>query len=180
MLRLIRRNNKDRRGADEIPPFEELLIAYLDCLLSFANRLVRRDDSQAEDLVQQTCLQAFKKYGSLRSPSKAKSWLFQILARIHLNEYRRLSREPALVDVELSDSLLASVAAPGDTPEESFFGQLLDSEIQDALDGLPVEFRTVVWLSDVEGLSYKEIAEVAGCSMGTVASRLYRGHSLLR
>jgi RNA polymerase sigma-70 factor (ECF subfamily) len=66
------------------------------------------------------------------------------------------------------------------TPEEQFFAQLLDSELQQALEDLPIEFRTTIWLSDIEELSYKEIAEITNCPAGTVASRLYRGHRLLR
>jgi RNA polymerase sigma-70 factor (ECF subfamily) len=161
--------------------FEDALIAHLDSLLAFALRLVGGQRERAEDLVQEACLRAFKNYERLRSPEKIKSWFFQILVNTHINEFHRRSHEPPIIDVELSEALLESAEAePIPTPEEELFAHLLDSEIQQALDGLPVEFRTVVWLSDVEELSYKEIAGIVNCPMGTVASRLYRGHSLLR
>jgi RNA polymerase sigma-70 factor (ECF subfamily) len=161
--------------------FEEALIAHLDSLFAFALRLVGGRREQAEDLVQEACLRAFRHYESLRSPEKIKSWFFQILVNTHINEFHRQSNEPPVVDIELSDALLESVRVePIPTPEEHLFAQLLDREVQQALDALPVEFRTVVWLSDVEELSYKEIAEIVKCPLGTVASRLYRGHSLLR
>lgn len=135
----------------------------------------------AEDLLQEACLRAFRHYQSLRSAKKIKSWLFQILINTHINEFHRRSREIPIIDVELSEALLDSVQAPSPiTPEELLFERLLDSEVQQALDALPVEFRIVVWLADVEEFSYQEISEIINCPLGTVASRLYRGHSLLR
>ncbi len=160
----------------ELPAFEEALVAHLDHLFAFALRLVSGQRARAEDLVQEVCLRAFRRYAGLRDPEKIRTWLFQILVNAHINEYHRGSHEPPVVDVELSEALLDR--AP--TPEEDLFNHLLDDEVKQALDALPVEFRTVVWLSDVEELSYKEIAEVTGCPLGSVASRLYRGHSLLR
>jgi len=107
--------------------------------------------------------------------------LFQILVNTYINETHRRSREPATVDVELSEALLmASGKQTAETPEEQLFAQVLDSQVQQALDALPVEFRTVVWLSDVEEMSYREICEIMNCPPGTVASRVYRGHSILR
>jgi RNA polymerase sigma-70 factor (ECF subfamily) len=144
-------------------------------------RLVGGQRERAEDLVQEACLRAFRHYQSLRSLEKTKPWFFSILVNTYINEFHRQSHEPPMVDVELSDALLESPPMdPIPTPEEQVFEPLLDVEVQQALDALPVEFRTVVWLSDVEELSYKEIAEIINCPLGTVASRLYRGHSLLR
>lgn len=156
--------------------FEEALLAHLDSLFSFALRLARGQRAMAEDLVQETCLRAFKAYQNLRSPENIKPWFFKILVNTHINEFHRRNQQVPIVDIELSETLLDS--AP--TPEQQLFEQLLESEIQQALDALPVEFRTVVWLADVEELSYDEIAEIVRCPMGTVASRLYRGHGLLR
>ena len=171
----------ERATARELPPFEEALLAHLDNLLAFGLRLVGGKRARAEDLVQETCLRAFKGYNSLRSPEKIKSWFLQILVNTHINEFHRLSREPPIIDVELTEALLDSTAVEiAPSPEEQMFERLLDDDLQQALDELPVEFRTVVWLSDVEGLSYKEISEVMDIPTGTVASRLYRGHGLLR
>ncbi len=164
-----------------LPRFEETLLAHLDSLLAFALRLTGGQREVAEDLVQEVSLRAFRNYQSLRAPEQIKAWFFQILVNIHTNEWRRRTRAIPIVDVELNEALLDTAQLPSPpTPEERLFEQLLDSEVQQALDALPVEFRTVVWLSDVEELSYQEISEIINCPLGTVASRLYRGHSLLR
>ncbi|HLG18136.1 MAG TPA: sigma-70 family RNA polymerase sigma factor [Blastocatellia bacterium] len=161
--------------------FEDALLKHLDSLLGFALRLTSGHRAAAEDLVQETSLRAFRSFDGLRSPTKIKSWLFRILVNTRINEFHRRAREAPIVDIELSESLLESAGTKQtSTPEQNLFEQLLDDEIQEALDWLPVEFRTVVWLSDVEELSYREIGEVIGCPLGTVASRLYRGHGLLR
>jgi RNA polymerase sigma factor (sigma-70 family) len=113
-------------------------------------RLVGGQRERAEDLVQEACLRAFRNYERLCSPEKIKSWFFQILVNTHINEFHRRSHEPPILDVELSETLLESAGVePAPTPEEMFFGQLLDIEIQQALDALPIEFRTVIWLSDI-------------------------------
>jgi RNA polymerase sigma-70 factor (ECF subfamily) len=163
------------------PAFEEVLLAQLDSLFAFAKRLVRGRHEEAEELVQEACVRAFRKYDTLRAPEKFKAWLFQILVNIYINQTYRHSREPPTVDVELSEALLTtSGEQTGETPEDHLFAKVLDSEVQQALDALPVEFRTVVWLSDVEEMSYREICEIMNCPSGTVASRIYRGHSMLR
>ena len=163
------------------PAFEEALLAQFDSLFAFANRLVRGRREEAEELVQETCMRAFRKYETLRAPEKFKAWLFQILVNVYINETHRHSREPPTVDVELSEALLsASSKQAAETPEEQLLARVFVSEVQQALDALPVEFRTVVWLSDVEEMSYREICEIMNCPSGTVASRIYRGHSILR
>ncbi len=185
-LQLIRgkkatENYREQIEIRKLPPFEEALLTHLDSLLGLALRLANGLRAPAEDLVQEASMRAFKSYQDLRSQKKFKSWLFQILVNTHINEFHRRAREVPIVDVELTETLLESASMEQvSTPEEHLFEQLLDGEIQDALDWLPMEFRTVVWLSDVEELSYREIGEVIGCPLGTVASRLYRGHSLLR
>ncbi len=172
---------QDDSTSRPLPRFEEALLAHLDSLLAFALRLTGGQREVAEDLVQEVCLRAFRNYQSLRAPEKIKAWFFQILVNTHTNEWRQRERAIPIVDVELNEALFDADQLPSPpTPEERLFEQLLDSEVQQALDALPVEFRTVVWLSDVEELSYQEISEIINCPMGTVASRLYRGHSLLR
>lgn len=176
-----RRESADRKQVAFPIQFEDALINHLDSLFAFALHLVGGQRERAEDLLQTACLRAFRNYASLRSPEKLKPWFFQILVNTHINDFRRRGHEPLIADVELSDALLESASVvPAPTPEEQLFEQLLDSEVQEALDALPVEFRTVVWLADVEEMNYKEIAEIINCPPGTVASRLYRGHSLLR
>lgn len=174
-------DDREQPEIHELPPFEEALLRHLDGLFGLALRLASGQRAPAEDLVQEASMRAFKSYQDLRSVNKIKSWLFQILVNTHINEFHRQAREVPIIDVELSETLLESASVEHvSTPEEHLFEQLLDSEIQEALDWLPVEFRTVVWLSDVEELSYREIGEIIDCPLGTVASRLYRGHSLLR
>jgi RNA polymerase sigma-70 factor (ECF subfamily) len=178
-----RKGQEDQRAPElrELPPFEESLVTHLDGLFRFALRLLKGRRPEAEDLVQEACLRAFKGYGSLRSPDKIKAWFFRILVNTHINEFHHQSRDLPVTDVELTDSLLESADVETcKTPEELLFEGLLDAQLQEVLDALPVEFRTVVWLSDVEGLSYKEISEIVNRPLGTVASRLYRGHALLR
>ncbi len=173
-------SEQEKSRSQELPIFEEALLAHLDSMFAFAMRLVGGRRERAEDLVQETALRAFRGYGSLRSPKKTKTWLFQILYNTQINEFHRQSRQPT-ADVELNEALLESMeTAPSATPEEQFFAQLLGSELQQALEDLPIEFRTTIWLSDIEELSYKEISEITNCPAGTVASRLYRGHRLLR
>lgn len=175
-----RRESRERAASDR-PNFEEVVVSHLDSLFALALRLVRGRRERAEDLVQEACLRAFKNFHTVRAPEKIKPWLFQILLRTFINEFHRQNRQPSVVDLELSDALLESASIePAPTPEEELLAHLLDGEVQRALDALPIEFRTVVWLADVEELSYKEIADIVGCPPGTVASRLYRGHSLLR
>src|SRR5262249_35126159 len=153
------------------PRFEDALLGHLDGLFAFALRLTGGRREEAEDLLQEACLRAFRNYQSLRAPEKIKAWFFQILVNVHTNEWRRRERAIPIVDVDLNEALLDVARAPSPpTPEERLFEQLLDSELQEALDALPVEFRTVVWLSDVEELSYQEIAEIIDCPPGTVAS----------
>lgn len=164
-----------------LPSFEEALLGRLDGLFALALRLTGGRREEAEDLLQEVCLRAFRNYQNVRAPEKIKAWFFQILVNTHIKEWRRRERAIPIIDVELNEALLDAARAPSPpTPEEVLFERLLDSEVQEALDTLPVEFRMVVWLSDVEELSYQEIAEIIDCAPGTVASRLYRGHSLLR
>jgi len=165
----------------EISSFEEALLTHLDSLFAFALRLVSGQTESAKDLVQEVCLKAFRSYRSVHFPEKTKPWLFQIMVNTHINEFHQRSRQLPIADVELSEALLESALVPAiPSPEEELFEQVVDDEIQRALETLPVGFRTVVWLSDVEELSYQEISEILNCPPGTVASRLYRGHSLLR
>ena len=124
------------------PAFEEVLLAQLDSLFAFGNRLVQGKREEAEELVQEACLRAFRKYDTLRAPEKFKAWLFQILVNTYINETHRHSRQPPIVDVELSEALLTSSEAQ--TPEQELLAKALDSEVQEALDALPIEFRTVV------------------------------------
>jgi RNA polymerase sigma-70 factor (ECF subfamily) len=163
--------------------FENLLVAHLDSLYAAAVR-VTKDAQQAEDLVQEACLKAWRNRGQLEKPQAIKAWLFKILMNTFINSYRQTSREPQIVDIELSEAMLERIhTESGESrtdPLNLLLDQCLDDEIQEAYDGLHTEIRAVVWLSDVEGFRQHEIAEMLGCPPGTVASRLFRGRALLR
>lgn len=166
----------EERETDAGSSFEHLLLQHLDSLYRMAYRLTS-DRQMAEDLLQEACLKAYEQFPRLREVRKIKTWLFRILRHTFLSQYRSQSKEPPLVDVDLEKVL-------GESAEESFdpdpFGCLFEDEIQTAFDALPVEFREVILLADIEECSYREIAEILEIPPGTVASRLYRGHSLLR
>ena len=161
---------------------EEILIKHLDSMYSTALRLTKNKE-KSEDLVQDVCLRAFRYFDQLRSNNKLKAWLFKILMNTFINKYRKRIKEPQLVEIELSESLLESASAlyrHKSNPEEILIKSSLDEEIKDALDKLHVDLRVVLWLSDVEGFTYEEIKEILRCPIGTIASRLYRARSLLR
>lgn len=163
--------------------FENNLIAHLDALYTAALRLTK-DQQQAEDLVQEASLRAWRKRGQLESQQAIKGWLFKILLNTFINRYRQANREPQIVDVELTEEMLEQIPGSSghhpDNPQDALLNQCLDEEIQEAFDQLHTEMRAVVWLSDVEGFRLREIAEMLGCPSGTVASRLFRGRALLR
>lgn len=157
--------------------FEELLINNLNSLYNVAFYLTRSKE-EAEDLVQDACLKAFRGFDTLRKRTSARSWFLTILSNVFRNEYKRKKRAP-FVDLKLTEDLLASAATASYDPE-TVFGGLMEDEVEQALTELPEEFRSVIILSDLEDCSYRDMAEILGCSMGTVASRLFRGRQMLR
>jgi len=173
-LRLIKTANAAVRVG-----FEELFLHHLDALYRTSLRLAR-SKADAEDLLQETLLRALKGFHQLLDSTKARAWLFQILINTFYNFKKKQKREPPFVDVELTEDLVSSsLAAPRYDPCE-VFDRLMDDEVEKALDELHPEFKTVILLFDVEGLSYDEVAEVCQCTEGTVASRLYRAREMLR
>ncbi|HDP99893.1 MAG TPA: sigma-70 family RNA polymerase sigma factor [bacterium] len=154
--------------------FEQLLSQHLDSLYGLAFRLTQNQE-KARELLQESCLTAFEKFSQLREINKMKPWLFQILHRKYLNAYRR-KKEPPIVDIELDEELLT---IPNDELSADHFEQLFGDEVQTAFDFLPAEFREVIFMADIEEFSHREIAGILEIPIGTVASRLYRGHSLL-
>src|SRR4030067_2432445 len=159
---------------------DELIEEHIDALWFAALRLTRNREN-AEDLVQETCLKAFENFDSLRSHGKAKAWLLKILTNTFINKYRKGKLLPQVVDVE-PDFLEPIFYKSGQyfDLEKDLFSRVMDEEVKDAIESLPIEFRMVVLLVDIEELSYREVEDILKISPGTLASRLYRGRRLLR
>jgi RNA polymerase sigma-70 factor (ECF subfamily) len=157
--------------------FEEISIKYMNSLYNSAIRLTR-DGSEAQDLVQDTYLRAYRFFDKFEKGTNFKAWLFKILKNIYINKYRKQQKIPQMVEVSNVEST-ANMASDV-TPEDEVFGDLLDDDISKAMDSLPEEFRITIVLSDLEGFTYKEISDILNCPIGTVMSRLHRGRGLLK
>lgn len=164
--------------------FEADAMAYVDQLYGAAMRMTR-NPADAEDLVQETYTKAFAAFRSFEQGTNLRAWLFRILRNTYINAYRKAKREPVSTSAdELSDPQLLEVdarSAGGARSAETEALELLgDTEIIEAMQALPEDFRTAVYLADVEGFSYKEIAEIMETPVGTVMSRVHRGRKSLR
>jgi RNA polymerase sigma-70 factor (ECF subfamily) len=162
--------------------FEQEAIPFMPEMYAAALRLTR-DRSDAEDLVQETFLRAYRGFGGFEPGTNLRAWLYRILTNAYINIYRKRQREPVTVsDDELPEWWLYERLG-GEGAEASAEAQVLESlpdeDVQDAMASLPEQFRLAVLLADVEGFSYKEIAEILGVPMGTVMSRLHRGRRAL-
>ena len=171
---------KKHGNSDE---FESLIEANLDGLYRVALRYTR-DRAQAEDLVHDTVVRVLRFRDKFEPGTNFKAWSYTILTHTFIHKYRRQKREHEVLeghtrqDVERQLSSQESLDA-ATRPEDAYLDRMLSDEVVAALDALPEEFRTVIVLCDLEGLSYKEIADVIGCPVGTVMSRLYRGRRVL-
>ena len=157
-------------------PFETDALTHLDALYGTALRLTR-NEADAQDLVQDTYVKAFKARKQFTPGTNLKAWLFTILHNTFRNNRRDSGRDPIEVDSDRVD--LAAPADPADTPEEHLLREAMGPELQTALDSLPEAFREAVWLRDVEEFPYAEIAEMLGVPVGTVMSRISRGRRML-
>jgi RNA polymerase sigma-70 factor, ECF subfamily len=163
--------------------FEAAAMPFVDALYNTAYRMTRNSED-AEDLVQETYLKAYRYYDKFEEGTNFKAWLFKIMKNTFINNYRKKQQAPALshfADIEESfeNQVSEEVARQTKNPEEEFLETVLDEDVQAALDKLPPDYRMVVLLADLEGFSYKEIADILEVPVGTVMSRLYRGRRLL-
>ncbi|MBA3552212.1 MAG: sigma-70 family RNA polymerase sigma factor [Actinobacteria bacterium] len=173
----------ERDGQPELTSrFERDALPLLNGLYSAAYRLTR-NAADAEDLVQETFLRAYRGFAQFKEGTNLKAWLYRILTNTFINSYRKKQREPQTIsDDEVEDWYLYSkMTGEGMEPsaETSVIESLPDEEVQEALSSLPEQFRIAVLLADVEGFSYKEIADITDVPIGTVMSRLHRGRKAL-
>jgi RNA polymerase sigma-70 factor (ECF subfamily) len=156
-------------------------LVHLDALYHTALRLTH-SRPEAEDVVQETYLRAFRNFHRFNVGTNCRAWLFTIMRNVFLNRIRGQGREVLQGEADVREVSDTSSSAHVDlgNPEEEFFQTVLHGDIDRALKALPLPFREAVVLTDLEGLSYREVAEVVGCPIGTVMSRLSRGRSLLR
>jgi RNA polymerase sigma-70 factor, ECF subfamily len=173
------------RESSAVDPFESGALSYLDALYRTALRMTR-SDAEAQDLVQETYVRAFRFRDQFQTGTNLKAWLFRILTNTFINQYRRRQTQPQLTELDDVDEgslyqrmTRASAAADASDPATMVLDQVVDAEVTSALEDLPEKFRTVVLL-DVEGLSYREMAETLQIPIGTVMSRLHRGRRFLQ
>ena len=166
--------------------FTDLAMEYMPALYSAALRMTR-NPSDAEELVQETYLKAYRAFASFTEGTNLKAWLYRILTNTYINSYRAAKRRPEISDVEDVEDLYLyrrlspnSGAGFGRSAEDEVLETFTDDAVKSALESLPDAFRIAVLLADVEGFSYKEIAEITDVPIGTVMSRIHRGRRALQ
>jgi len=166
--------------------FVELAMEHMSSLYSAAVRMTR-NPTDAQDLVQETYLKAFRGFRTFEEGTNLKAWLYRILTNTYINSYRAKKRRPEQSDVDDVEDLYLyrrlgglEAAAAGRSAEEEVLDHFTDADVKKAVESLPEQFRMVVLLADVEGFSYKEIAAILDVPIGTVMSRLHRGRRALQ
>ena len=166
--------------------FSDLAMEYMPALYTAALRMTR-NPADAEDLVQETYLKAYRAFASFELGTNLKAWIYRILTNTYINSYRAKKRRPEIADVEDVEDLylyrhLSGDQSPalGRSAEDEALDRFTDTDVKEAIESLPDTFRMAVLLADVEGFSYKEIAEITDVPIGTVMSRIHRGRKALQ
>jgi len=177
----LEQERKEKIEKDKI--FEEELLPFIDALHNFAYNLCFSED-EANDLVQETYLKAYRFIKSYQVGTNAKAWLFKILKNVYINQYRKRSRRPQPIDI---DEVNVYTESDDDRSQQAYldlrkemFDDMLGDEVTIALNSLPMEFRTVILLCDIENFTYEEIAKIVEKPIGTVRSRLFRARNMLK
>ena len=164
--------------------FERTALVHLDAMYGAAYRLTR-NPRDAEDLVQDSLVRAYRFWDSFQQDSNCKAWLLRIVTNTFINEYQRRKRSREVLDAataeqDATDGVLVQTSARDKvSPDQAMLSASVSDDVQRALEQLPDDFRTAVILCDMQGLSYKEIADIMETPVGTVMSRLFRGRKLL-
>jgi len=166
--------------------FADQAMPFMSSLYSAALRMTR-NPADAEDLVQETYLKAYRGFGGFQEGTNLKAWLYRILTNTYINTYRAKKRRFDETDLDETEDLYLyrrlgglEAAAAGRSAEDELMDWFTDAEVKEAIEALPDQFRVAVLLADVEGFSYKEIAEILDVPIGTVMSRLHRGRKALQ
>lgn len=161
--------------------FEKEAVPHMDALYNYALKMTG-DSDDANDLIQETYLKAYRFWDKFEKGTNCKAWLFRILKNTYINEYRKQTKEPDKVDYEDVEEFYETIKdAHSDAAilEKDLFDNLLDDDVSAAISSLPEDFRTVILLCDIEGYTYEEIADFIDCPVGTVRSRLHRARKML-
>ncbi len=181
MMALLEENKREKETQLLYADFEREAIPHMNAVYNFALRMTG-DEDDANDLVQETYLKAFRFFDKFEKGTNCKAWLFRILKNSYINDYRKAVKEPNKVDYEDVQNFYENVKSDEINSkhyEQDAFSNLLDDEITKVLSALPEDFRTAIILSDIEGFTYEEIADFVDIPVGTVRSRLHRARKML-
>jgi RNA polymerase sigma-70 factor, ECF subfamily len=168
-----------------IKEFEETALIHLDLLYNTALQMTR-NPQDAEDLVQETFVRAYRFFDKFEKGTNCKAWLFKIMQNNFINNYRKKAKEPAKVDFDEIESTLSTdirkeeLSSESSIKIEDIFDKFIEDDVRNAMESLPEDFRTAIILSDIEGQSYQEIADILHCPIGTIRSRISRGRKFLQ
>ena len=181
MMRAIQNTLTDKELQKRYAEFEKEAVPHMDSVYNFALRMTG-DEDDADDLVQETYMKAFRFFDKFESGTNCKAWLFRILKNSFINDYRKQTKEPNKVDYEDVQNFYENIKSDEVESrhyELDAFSNLLDDDVSKAIAELPEDFRTVIILNDIEGFTYEEIADFVDIPVGTVRSRLHRARKML-